>query len=382
MPSSRYTPALDVDRRTGNVCHICCKTMGDTTTTSCGHTFCSECLTIWMIASNSCPICKQQLITAQQNQGRANLTTQANSSMQANTNTQASSTMQANRTTQDDGDSNCPICMNPIVFPMTTSCGHTFCSGCLTSWVIVGRQDSCPMCRQDLGRHTPPHRHAPQQLPNDFDQYFDQNHDSDFETNNPRPNRNARRDFEAYTRQNRNARRNSGQGSDSDNPRQSRSTRRRLQAIQNRFARRRIQGLRDSFRDFDHAFQALYIELGGERRHTRTLRSISRITDVLNYESEHFYRIFTPGPEESEVNHLPQDEVENLHLALIPLTEECVWLTNQMDYMSTAWREAYNTTSNRRRRIFESLYDEFEDDLIEHIESRRTSIITHNPLPM
>ena len=343
MSSSRYTPALGDDRRTGNVCHICCKTMGDTTTTSCGHTFCSECLTIWMTASNSCPICKQQLITAQQNQGRANLTTQANP------------TTQTNPTTQDDDDGNCPICMGPMVFPKTTKCGHTFCYDCLSNWTTDGKQDTCPYCRQSLSGHIPGQP---------------QNAEQDLET--------ARRAFEAHTQRNRNARR----GLDREYPRQSRDTRRVLQNLQNYLARRRMQAFRDSYRDFDHAYRSLRLELGGAARDLwGTFYSISRITDVLNYESEQFCRIFKLGPMGHEVNHLSQEEVENVHLALIPLTEECVWLTNQMDSMSAALRDAYNATSNHRRRRYEARYDEARDELIEHIANRQASVVTNGPLP-
>ena len=73
--------------------------------------------------------------------------------------------------------------------------------------------------------------------------------------------------------------------------------------------------------------------------------------------------------------------MENPRLAPIPLTEECAWLTNQMNCMSAALRDAYNKTSNHRRRRYEARYDEARDDLIEHIARRQTSVITNAPLP-
>lgn len=45
----------------------------------------------------------------------------------------------------------CPICMKenvPTVLLTTTSCGHTFCTGCLASW--CSRQMNCPMCRSTI----------------------------------------------------------------------------------------------------------------------------------------------------------------------------------------------------------------------------------------
>jgi hypothetical protein len=39
----------------------------------------------------------------------------------------------------------CPVCMNLLNNPVTTICGHTFCSSCLMQSVRV--QPSCPLCR-------------------------------------------------------------------------------------------------------------------------------------------------------------------------------------------------------------------------------------------
>lgn len=40
----------------------------------------------------------------------------------------------------------CHVCYSPILDPLTTSCGHTFCRGCVL--MIANHSDLCPVCRQ------------------------------------------------------------------------------------------------------------------------------------------------------------------------------------------------------------------------------------------
>lgn len=47
-----------------------------------------------------------------------------------------------------DDDLICDICLQPLVEPMDTPCGHTFCTLCLTNFLLT--QDFCPMDRKPL----------------------------------------------------------------------------------------------------------------------------------------------------------------------------------------------------------------------------------------
>ena len=47
----------------------------------------------------------------------------------------------------------CPICQSPLVGPVETECGHTFCSECIYSAMQhQGDEKSCPNCRQSFPR--------------------------------------------------------------------------------------------------------------------------------------------------------------------------------------------------------------------------------------
>jgi hypothetical protein len=41
----------------------------------------------------------------------------------------------------------CDICVTPFVDPVSTPCGHDFCSSCFLAW---RRQNNCPTCRREL----------------------------------------------------------------------------------------------------------------------------------------------------------------------------------------------------------------------------------------
>ncbi|KAE8146103.1 hypothetical protein BDV25DRAFT_133203 [Aspergillus avenaceus] len=42
----------------------------------------------------------------------------------------------------------CQVCYSPILDPLTTSCGHTFCRGCVA--MVLSNSDLCPACRRKL----------------------------------------------------------------------------------------------------------------------------------------------------------------------------------------------------------------------------------------
>ena len=46
--------------------------------------------------------------------------------------------------TSTETDIACPVCLEPMSFPIVTRCSHTFCAACISK-----TSDSCPMCRQE-----------------------------------------------------------------------------------------------------------------------------------------------------------------------------------------------------------------------------------------
>ncbi|XP_014853310.1 PREDICTED: E3 ubiquitin-protein ligase LNX isoform X1 [Poecilia mexicana] len=51
---------------------------------------------------------------------------------------------------QDDVDDDliCHICLSPLIMPLDTPCGHTYCKECLTNFLL--ESDFCPVCRTPL----------------------------------------------------------------------------------------------------------------------------------------------------------------------------------------------------------------------------------------
>ncbi|XP_028259826.1 E3 ubiquitin-protein ligase LNX isoform X2 [Parambassis ranga] len=47
-----------------------------------------------------------------------------------------------------DDDLICHICLQPLIRPLDTPCGHTYCKECLTSFLL--ESDFCPVCRMPL----------------------------------------------------------------------------------------------------------------------------------------------------------------------------------------------------------------------------------------
>lgn len=47
-----------------------------------------------------------------------------------------------------DDDLVCHICLQPLIRPLDTPCGHTYCQECLTSFLL--ESDFCPVCRAAL----------------------------------------------------------------------------------------------------------------------------------------------------------------------------------------------------------------------------------------
>lgn len=49
-------------------------------------------------------------------------------------------------TEEVDDDLICHICLQPLLQPIDTLCGHTFCTACLTNFLL--EKDFCPMDRK------------------------------------------------------------------------------------------------------------------------------------------------------------------------------------------------------------------------------------------
>lgn len=47
-----------------------------------------------------------------------------------------------------DDDLVCHICLQPLIWPLDTPCGHTYCQECLTNFLL--ESDFCPVCRAPL----------------------------------------------------------------------------------------------------------------------------------------------------------------------------------------------------------------------------------------
>ncbi|CAL0318537.1 unnamed protein product [Lupinus luteus] len=43
---------------------------------------------------------------------------------------------------------NCPICIGPLIEPVSTKCGHIFCNNCIRAAITV--QAKCPTCRKKI----------------------------------------------------------------------------------------------------------------------------------------------------------------------------------------------------------------------------------------
>ncbi|KAK1896761.1 Ligand of Numb protein X 2 [Dissostichus eleginoides] len=51
-------------------------------------------------------------------------------------------------TDEVDDDLVCHICLQALIRPLDTPCGHTYCQECLTSFLL--ESDFCPVCRTPL----------------------------------------------------------------------------------------------------------------------------------------------------------------------------------------------------------------------------------------
>ena len=330
----------------------------------------------WLPQYEACPICWQQFFTGGQDQARTNCATQATADITTTVTSDRTTTAASNPTIEDGGAINCPICKEPLIEPTTTICAHTFCSGCLTSWTENDPLNTCPTCRRNLTPYNQGYHDELDRLSDDepdFEPYYE----ADFEPN-------GRRELEPdYRRQ-------------AETNRQSQNERQPPAGIspRNALAWHRLNALEDSFSEFEDALEYFVGEIRLGRQHrgnSRSLlsfdginqyesrlivtgRSISRIQDIIQYESRMFQGFFTVGPE-ADIHHLSRDAVEEFHLALLSLTDECTWLANQLRLITNAYHAAHNSSTNRQGQGYEVRFSELNEDFIAHISAIRRSIV-------
>lgn len=97
-------------------CYICYLPYSEPVQTPCGHKFCRECISEWLVRNRTCPYDRRLLQPSQ---------------------------LVAVETT-------CAICFEEFSTPCRTPCGHIFCRECITSWLRVGSRRTCPMDRRRL----------------------------------------------------------------------------------------------------------------------------------------------------------------------------------------------------------------------------------------
>lgn len=49
---------------------------------------------------------------------------------------------------EESEENSCPICLEAMIRPARTTCGHEFCSECIAQ--VFETQNRCPMCRAEL----------------------------------------------------------------------------------------------------------------------------------------------------------------------------------------------------------------------------------------
>ncbi|XP_054645752.1 E3 ubiquitin-protein ligase LNX isoform X1 [Dunckerocampus dactyliophorus] len=188
------------------VCNICLQPVACPLDTPCGHTYCQECLASFLLESDFCPVCRAPLMMQTCKRpsllvhkmldkltvacsstdhctgvlAPGDLEDHVNSSghpepsvaMEDTTVLPVSSPNCGRQSPppdlcascghshqleenheylykdEVDTDLVCHICLQPLIRPLDTPCGHTYCQECLTSFLL--ESDFCPVCRAPL----------------------------------------------------------------------------------------------------------------------------------------------------------------------------------------------------------------------------------------
>ena len=101
-------------------CSICREPLTEPYRTPCGHTYCKECISAWFDGAShkTCPMDRRPLAWTE---------------------------------LVEVEDKQCSICMDEMVDPCKTPCGHRFCRGCMRDWFGGAAWKTCPMDRRRLG---------------------------------------------------------------------------------------------------------------------------------------------------------------------------------------------------------------------------------------
>lgn len=105
-----------------NECRICCEPYEDPCRTPCGHRFCRQCISEWLKNHSTCPHDRRPLRLVE-------LTSIETATAE---------------------DSICTICYEDLVEPCRTPCGHIFCRPCISRWLSVSSNKTCPCDRRPL----------------------------------------------------------------------------------------------------------------------------------------------------------------------------------------------------------------------------------------
>ncbi|XP_049588055.1 E3 ubiquitin-protein ligase LNX isoform X1 [Syngnathus scovelli] len=179
------------------VCQTCLQPLDRESDSPCGHTYCQACLASYSLESNLCPTCREPLSrNSKEGSLRMNRTlddmaaTQVQNPGDLEDHMNNSGQPEPTRVTDDeplplvslldsgrqspredlcsscghshqleenheyiykeevDNDLMCHICLQPLIRPLDTPCGHTYCQECLTSFLL--ESDFCPVCRAPL----------------------------------------------------------------------------------------------------------------------------------------------------------------------------------------------------------------------------------------
>ncbi|XP_077440089.1 E3 ubiquitin-protein ligase LNX isoform X1 [Vanacampus margaritifer] len=182
-------------------CHKCLQPLAQPSDMPCGHTYCQACLTSCLSESNLCPVCREPLVPQDYKEPNRLLQRMLDKLAVTGPDTQvqapgdleepmsnsghpepavamedapsppvsSDSGRQSPRPDlcgscghshqleenheylykeEVDNDLMCQICLQPLIRPLDTPCGHTYCQECLTSFLL--ESDFCPVCRAPL----------------------------------------------------------------------------------------------------------------------------------------------------------------------------------------------------------------------------------------
>ncbi|KAF2745574.1 hypothetical protein M011DRAFT_128875 [Sporormia fimetaria CBS 119925] len=131
-PPPRPTPSPPSPEHQCTICLESLSPENPTQTLGCTHAFHEDCLSEWMLSSNTCPTCRWEIDPIV-----------------------ATSEAQSTTTAPSSPEHQCAICLegsSSANSMHTLRCTHAFHEECLTEWMMSSNTNStrCPMCRADI----------------------------------------------------------------------------------------------------------------------------------------------------------------------------------------------------------------------------------------